>query len=313
MTNFLNFDSNQNYINYPKICDINLNLNDCNIDIKNDNYSSIIPDNYLNIIYNAQEPFLISQEYNYILNFDSIIFNNTHQNSEMQNDKKNIIDKITKENIQKEIKEKIYLKKPFKEKKKLGRKIKSYECLGEHNKFSDDNIQMKLKNAILNSVFQFINQKLKILYSDNDKKFLNNMKLLKLKQNSKELSKVEYNKKLLRRTLKSIFSEEVSEKYSRYSPEHNKDLIETLINEKDEIKRIFFNKLFNLTFIDCLNHFRGSHFFEELCGMKKFEQYFNELKYGNNNDLYEKVLKYYLVNYEREVMDKKGRNRFKRK
>ena len=47
--------------------------------------------------------------------------------------------------------------------------------------------------------------------------------------------------------------------------------------------------------------------------MKKFEQYFNELKYGNNNDLYEKVLKYYLVNYEREVMDKKGRNRFKRK
>ena len=57
MTNLLNFDSNQNYINDPKICDINLNLNDCDIDIKNDNYSSIIPDNYLNIIYNAQKPF----------------------------------------------------------------------------------------------------------------------------------------------------------------------------------------------------------------------------------------------------------------
>ena len=62
MTNLLNFDSNQNYINDPKICDINLNLNDCDIDIKNDNYSSIIPDNYLNIIYNAQKPFLISKE-----------------------------------------------------------------------------------------------------------------------------------------------------------------------------------------------------------------------------------------------------------
>ncbi len=92
MTNLLNFDSNQNYINDPKICDINLNLNDCDIDIKNDNYSSIIPDNYLNIIYNAQKPFLISQENNIlylyldlilfihfnfnIFNFDSIIFNN---------------------------------------------------------------------------------------------------------------------------------------------------------------------------------------------------------------------------------------------
>ena len=103
MTNFLNFDSNQNYINYPKICDINLNLNDCKIDIKNDNY--------LNIIYNAQEPFLISQEYNYILNFDSIIFNNTHQNSEMQNDKENIIDKITKEKYPKRDKRKNIFKK----------------------------------------------------------------------------------------------------------------------------------------------------------------------------------------------------------
>ena len=62
MTNLLNFDSNQNYINDPKNCVINLSLNDCDIDIKNDNYSSIIPDNYLNIIYNAQKPFLISKE-----------------------------------------------------------------------------------------------------------------------------------------------------------------------------------------------------------------------------------------------------------
>ena len=116
------------------------------------------------------------------------------------------------------------------------------------------------------------------------------MKLLKMKQNSKELNKVKYNKKLLKRTLKSIFSKEVSGKYSRYNPEHNKYLIESLINEKDEKKKIFFNKLFNLTFMDCLEHFRGSHFFDELNGMKQFEQYCNEIKYGNNYNMYEKVL-----------------------
>ena len=74
----------------------------------------------------------------------------------------NSIGKMTKEYIQLKIKEKIFLKKPFKEKKKLGRKIKSDECLGEHNKFSDDNIHRKLRKAILNSRLKFINEKLKM-------------------------------------------------------------------------------------------------------------------------------------------------------
>ena len=59
---------------------------------------------------------------------------------------------MLKEYIQRQVKGQIYLKKPFKEKKKLGRKIKAEENLGEHNKFSDDNIQRKLKNAILKSL-----------------------------------------------------------------------------------------------------------------------------------------------------------------
>ena len=36
-------------------------------------------------------------------------------------------------------------KRPFKEKKDLGRKKKEYEGLGLHNKFSDDNIIRKVK------------------------------------------------------------------------------------------------------------------------------------------------------------------------
>ena len=195
----------------------------------------------------------------------------------------------------------------------MGRKIKSNECLGEHNKFSDDNVQMKLKNGILKSVFQFINKKIKIFYSDINKSSLSKMQLLKLKQKSKERSKAEYNKNFLNKTLKSIFSEEVSGKYLRYNPNHNKDLIEKLINDKDETKREIFYKLFNLTFMDCLNHFRGSHAFEELKGMNQFEQYLNEIKSVNDDDMYKNVLKYYLVNYEREVMDRKERNREKRK
>ena len=268
--------------------------------------------NFDNFFFNKEDNFN-HEINNNIFNFDSLIKNQSSKESEKENENKKIIDKITKENIQKEIKEKIYLKKPFKEKKKLGRKIKSNECLGEHNKFSDDNIQMKLKNGILKSIFKFINIKIKMVYSNKDKSSLNKMQLLKLKQKSKESTKAEYNKNLLNRTLKSIFSQEVSGKYLRYNPNHNKDLIIKLTTDKDGEKRKIFNKLFNLTFMDCLNYFSGSRFFKELNGMNQFEQYLNELKLGNNDEIYKNVLQYYLVNYEREVMDRKERNRHKRK
>ena len=281
-------------------------------DLEFDSLNSNINNNFDNFFFNKEDNFN-HEINNNIFNFDSIIKNQSSKESEKENENKKIIDKITKENIQKEIKEKIYLKKPFKEKKKLGRKIKSNECLGEHNKFSDDNIQMKLKNGILKSIFKFINIKIKMVYSNKDKSSSNKMQLLKLKQKSKESTKAEYNKNLLNRTLKSIFSQEVSGKYLRYNPNHNKDLIIKLTTDKDEEKREIFNKLFNLTFMDCLNYFRGSRFFKELNGMNQFEQYLNELKLGNNDEMYKNVLQYYLVNYEREVMDRKERNRHKRK
>ena len=224
-----------------------------------------------------------------------------------------IIDKITKEIIQQEIKEKIYLKKPFKEKKKLGRKVKSEENLGEHNKFSDDNIIRKIKNAILNSVFIFINENLRIIYSNLNKDSLKEMQLFKLKQNITIKGKADYNKNLLNRELKSIFSEDISDKYTRYSPKHNKDLIEKLLNEKDENKREFFNKLFNLTFLDCLNHFRGSTFLNELNGLKQFEKYFDELNEEKNNEMYKKIFKYFLNNFDKEILEKKERKRIRKK
>ena len=138
------------------------------------------------------------------------------------------------------------------------------------------------------------------------------MKLLKLKQNSIEKEKAKYNKKLLNKTLKSIFSDNISSKYSRYLPNHNKNLIEKLLNEKDELKKNIFNRLFNLTFLECLNHFRGSSFVDELNGLVKFEEYFKELKMGTNNEIYKKVLKYSLDNYEKEIMKKKERNKVKK-
>ena len=133
------------------------------------------------------------------------------------------------------VKQKIYLKRPF-TKKTLERKRKLDEGLGEHNKFSDDNILRKYKHDVLNSILNFINKKIKTVYSNEDEMILKEKRLLKLKQNQSINSKANYNKTFINKTLKEIFSENIISKYSRHSPSHNKDIIEMLINEEDEVK-----------------------------------------------------------------------------
>ena len=220
-----------------------------------------------------------------------------------------IKDKKSIEEIQMKVKQKIYLKRPFKEKKTLGRKRKLDEGLGEHNKFSDDNILRKCKHAVLNSILNFINKKIKTVYSNEDEMILKEKKLLKLKQNQSINSKANYNKTFINKTIKEIFSENISSKYSRHPPSHNKHIIEILINESDEIKKSTFTKIFSLTFLDCLNHFRGSIILDDLQGMNQVNNYIKEGKIGNADEEYCTIFNYFINNFENIIMAKKPRKR----
>ena len=223
-----------------------------------------------------------------------------------------ILDKNYIESIQFKVKEKILSKRPFKEKKNLGRKKKQYEGLGEHNKFSDDNIIRKIKRAVLQNVRIYINQKIISLYKYDNEKLNNVNKLFKLKQNHPMSSRSAYNKDFLEKTLGVIFSRDISSKYSRHPSTHNKKLIESLINDKDEKKRSIFNKIFNLTFIDCLNHFRGSKKFEELDGMNNLEDYLKEQRHNDDDEEYCSLFKYFVNNFEKIILNKKERIRVKK-
>ena len=221
----------------------------------------------------------------------------------------NIFFKNDVENIQIKMRQNLYLKRPFKEEKNYGRKKKLKEGSGEHNKFSDDNLIRRSKHFALESVWNYINKKIKILYSNESPNILKKKQLLKLSQKSAERSKVEYNKIFIYKTLGEIFSEDVSTRYSRFNINHNKNLIDNLLNEKDEKKRTTFQKIFKLTFLDCLKHFRGNVFIEELDGMKKFDDYLNETDFGYNSDEYKKILKIFINNYEKIVMEKNPRKK----
>ena len=220
------------------------------------------------------------------------------------NEDENKFDKKFAENIQWKEREKILSKRPFKEKKDLGRKKKEYEGLGLHNKFSDDNIIRKVKNTILKCIMEFINQKIKTVYGYKYEKDAKEKKLYKLKQNQSISSRIDYNKNFLHKTLDEIFSADISSKYSIHLMTHNKNLIESLINDEDEQKKNVFIKIFNLTFLDCLNHFRGSQKFEELEGVNELEDYLKDSKIEVNKE-YCALFKFFVNNFEKIIMDKK--------
>ena len=105
-------------------------------------------------------------------------------------------------------------------------------------------------------------------------------------------------------------SDNISTKYTNYSQNHNKQVINHLKNEKNEEISDYFNKLFNLTFLDCLKYFRGSdNNISELQGLTKFDVVKN--KYKEDKD-YFKTLNYYMINFELIINNKKARKRKKR-
>ena len=228
-------------------------------------------------------------------------------------EKKFITDKKLIENIQIKIRNFIYTKRPFKEKKEPGRNKKEFEGFGEHNKYSDDNLIRKIKHVIMEGMRAFINKKIKMFYADEDKEELSKKFLFVLKQNQIVHSKVEYNKMFLSKTIREIFSGDISSKYSRYPPWHNKDLIESLSNDKDPVKSTFFNNIFNLNFVDCLSHFRGSKPNENLNGLVKLEEHLElEKSTGLFDEDYCTLFRHFVQNFEKIIMEKKPRIRIKK-
>ena len=177
---------------------------------------------------------------------------------------------------------------------------------GEHTKYSDDNLRRKCKHLVLKYTMDFINEKISSVYDGVNKGILTK-KLLTINQKQTSNATVSFNKKFLYKKIKDIFSEDISSRYTNFLRQHNKNLINSLINEKDEQKRNYFLDLFNLRFIDCLEHFRGTADFFCLVGLTTFE----EIKDQFNDDKdYLEALTKYIYSYEEITNNKKERISF---
>ena len=211
----------------------------------------------------------------------------------------NLVREPEKEQEQNEIKE-----------KKRGRKTERTEVSNPHNKFADDNLRKKSKHIILSEILTFLNSKLKEIYKDNIGNGILLKQLLTLNHKQKANIIVNDNKQFLQKTLQEIFSDDISRRYTNFPSDHNKNLINRLLEEDDEEKRKYFNTLFKLTFSEVLCHFQGKQIIKELVGLRT---YIEALKnYETEKDYYEN-LKYHLTNFEEIINSKKSRRSRKQK
>ena len=87
-------------------------------------------------------------------------------------------------------------------------------------------------------------------------------------QSQKINANAEFNRKFISQSLKEILSQNITKQITIYDLDHNKKVIEKIILEKKDK----FEKLFNLTFIECVKHFIGDKKIEELNGLTLFTE-----------------------------------------
>lgn len=180
-----------------------------------------------------------------------------------------------------------------------------------HNKYSYDNILKKCKTLVLNSVMEFINKKIREIYNNKIGNGIFTKKLYTMPRSQNQNTKIKDNRDFLRKKLVDIFKNKISTKYTDPPEENNINVIERLIDEKDEEKRAYFEKLFNLTFIECLNHFIKKNYIKVLDGLTYFDEIIKdsrELKrkrIEKEDKEYLCILKNYLNDYEKELYKRK--------
>ena len=157
----------------------------------------------------------------------------------------------------------------------------------------------------------FINIKIEEIYGDEIGEGMIQKRLMQLCQDQISNASIKFNQEFLYKTLKNIFSENISSRITNYSPDRNKEVINELINDENKERSNYFKGLFNITFLDCLRYFRGDNIYiEYLQGFEKFsdvkEEYQNEEGINYTNHLIQ-----YLQDYETKLFQKKPRNRKK--
>ena len=187
--------------------------------------------------------------------------------------------------------------------------VENYKDI-RHSKFGIDNIISKIRTLILNEIVIFINEKIskypidKVfrlfnVASEGDvmesvKKMYKEKKfLLKLSGSFKGITKTKDNIELLDQKIAVFLANDVAANYKRYEKDHNIKIIE-MLKKSEELGEL--GEIFNLTFLDCVNHFCGKEK-EALNGFIEWKNYKNKLV-KRDGEKFTELFWYVLSNYK---------------
>jgi hypothetical protein len=193
-----------------------------------------------------------------------------------------------------------------------------------HTKNAFDNIVRKIKSKLFGAIIIILNKSLeekknieekKIKKKENQKEKKGEIKnecFLKPEQPIILQTNVKENLELLDMKLREIFSKNVSQKVKNFSKEHqlnyNKNFIEKI---KDDPRKQKTNEILDMTFFQCMEHFRGTKKYEALDGLEI--EYENVIKDMNDDIEYKNNFIEHLRKFEILFRNKKPRKSKKKK
>ena len=197
-----------------------------------------------------------------------------------------------------------------KEKNLLGKK----RLDENHTKNAFDNIVRKIKSKLFGAIIIILNKSLEEKKKPEENKKekkekkgeIKNECFLKPEQKIILQTNVKENLELLDMKLREIFSKKVSEKVKNFSKEHQLDYNKNFIEKiKDDPKKQKTNEILDMTFFQCLEHFRGSKQYEALNGLEI--EYENVIEDMNDDIEYKNNFIEHLKKYEILFRNKKPR------
>ena len=160
----------------------------------------------------------------------------------------------------------------------------------------------RAKKIIFDILLKYDNDIISKVYNNNIGYGINIKKLLRIKHSQIQNTNTLFNKELLKTSQGTIFSSDISSRYTNYPIEHNKLLINKLLNEENIEKRKIFHDLFSKTFLECIENLIGKRKNESLKGLDKY--YENEMMELDEDENFKEVLKK-TINDLKNIFEKK--------
>ena len=185
----------------------------------------------------------------------------------------------------------------------------------KHTKYAFDNIASKIRTSLFKGILVVLNKSLEDdQYITREEKVFTSQSVGRIETRMRDKSfykiniseygyRVQGNLDLLKMPLRQILYQDCSKKYKNYQ-NNNKKLLNEISNNNTFNKT---NKILDMTFLQCLEHYRSPKKYDVLDGLQnEYKRLLKEFERKGEEKAYIEQFKSYLNNYEKNFQSKKS-------